>query len=261
MENNNYKKDFVLRMNLTLFLLLKTPIEKAVMFAIFSFSSNGNGRCWAGQRKIAERAGCSASSVVSLKKKWLKQGILEKVGKKKTLGGKSDVLRLSGQWLTTNNQSKKLRLSGQLTSIKRLPRNLKQLNETININTLGLTSKPKRKVSSKRKQKSFPQKDYSLLLEEYQKLKEMTLQGSEFNPVKQTLKTMFLDGRSVDQILAVMRWVGAQGYNDWTIRTVQLKLPEVLPKLGYSQTISKRPRTDLEKKLIEIHKNRGGDQK
>lgn len=125
--------------------------------------------------------------------------------------------------------------------------------------TIRVDKQPKRKkVSSKGKRKGvkFPAKDYTRILGEYQRLKEMKLQGSEYQPVKQTIKTMFMDGRSVEQILAVMRYVAELDYSDWTIRTVKMKLPEVLPKIGFQK--GKPIKDDLTRKLAEIHK--GGEE-
>lgn len=117
-------RQFILRMSLPLFKLLETATEKAIAMSILSFSDNGKGKCWAGQRKIAKRAGCSPGSVSNFKKKWIKKRVFERVGKKKVIGGWSDILRLSGQWLTT---------SGQKQILKRSTSDHKQLKETIKL--------------------------------------------------------------------------------------------------------------------------------
>jgi len=80
-----------------------------------------------------------------------------------------------------------------------------------------------------RKEISYPKDAYVRLIEEYQRLKGIELKGKEFLPVQQTIKSMFMSERTVDEIFECMQWL-AQGdevwKENWTIRTVALKLPE-----------------------------------
>lgn len=115
---------------------------------------------------------------------------------------------------------------------------------------IGLKSQPKRKEIT------FKQELYDPILEEYQKLKGITLQGNEFLPIQQTIKTMFLAGRTPEQIIAVMRHISQKDWVDWTIRTVKIRLPDILPKLGLSQQPN-REQTELEKKLAKAHEGGG----
>ena len=88
-----------------------------------------------------------------------------------------------------------------------------------------------RLVSTKRTDTSFPKDWYKQVIDKYQSLKGITLQGKEFLPVEQTCKTMFLSGRTPDQIIACMEFLnGANSeiYQNWTIRTIFKKLPEYL---------------------------------
>src|SRR5690606_32413720 len=82
-----------------------------------------------------------------------------------------------------------------------------------------------------RKEISYPKDAYVRLIEEYQRLKGIELKGKEFLPVQQTIKSMFMSERTVDEIFECMQWL-AQGdevwKENWTIRTVALKLPELL---------------------------------
>jgi len=81
---------------------------------------------------------------------------------------------------------------------------------------------------TKRKDFSFKKEDYEKVLKEYQRLRGITLQGKEFEPVLQTIKTMFMSKRSVKDIIGCMEWL-AQGSEEWmsgwTIRTVRMKIP------------------------------------
>ena len=88
-----------------------------------------------------------------------------------------------------------------------------------------------------RKSSVFSQKDYDEVLDKYQQLKGIQLQGREFDPVMQNIKTMFMSQRSSKDIIACMEWFadkaeeGGREYDwtkNWTIRTIRLKLPEFL---------------------------------
>ena len=119
-------------------------------------------------------------------------------------------------------------------------------------NTIIGLDKPTKK---KRRKIVFKKEFYNQVLTEYQRLKEMTLQGNEFLPIQQTIKTMFMAGRTPEQIISVMRYISEQDYTDWTIRTVKMKLPEILPKIGYYKEPTKEELDNdpLLKKMIEIH--------
>lgn len=80
--------------------------------------------------------------------------------------------------------------------------------------------------SSKRGKISFKKEDYNLLLKEYEELKGISLQGQEVKPVLQAIKSMFLSGRTTEQILACMQWCASEWPQKWTIGTVQRKIPE-----------------------------------
>lgn len=88
-------------------------------------------------------------------------------------------------------------------------------------------------TKSNRTKSSFPKPDYDTVLVSYQKIKGIELRGPEFDPVMQTIKTMFLSKRTPQDIISCMEWL-AQGSEEWmenwTIRTVKLKLPEFLAK-------------------------------
>lgn len=93
-----------------------------------------------------------------------------------------------------------------------------------------------------RKSFTFSKKDYDEILEKYQQLKGIQLQGKEFEPVMQNIKTMFMSQRSVKDIIACMEWFAEKAETEdreyfwtknWTIKTIRLKLPEFLgQKIG-----------------------------
>lgn len=101
----------------------------------------------------------------------------------------------------------------------------------------------------KRKNISYPKETYKQILDEYQRLKGITLQGNEFQPVQQTIKSMFLDGRTAEQILAVMHWLqdsSAEWTDNWTMRTVRMKLPELVAKIRPKKALSPEAQAFLE---------------
>lgn len=88
-----------------------------------------------------------------------------------------------------------------------------------------------KKYPSKRKLISFNQEDYRRVLKEYQMLKGIELQGEEFNPVRQSIKTMFMSNRTPEEIITFMKWLATSKEiwtKNWTINTVKKKIPEFL---------------------------------
>jgi len=86
-----------------------------------------------------------------------------------------------------------------------------------------------------RKGISFKKEDYTRVLREYQNLKGIKLQGKEFDPVLQAIKTMFVSKRSVEDIIYGMNWLEKskeEWTNNWTINTVKIKLPVILAERG-----------------------------
>ncbi len=150
------QNSFEIRMSVQLFEQLETSTEKAVIMAILSFSNNGKGDCFAGQRQIAARAGCSKGTVTYVIAQLIKKGFLARIGKKKTIGGWTDVLSLSAQSVTAfeaksgkENSSclsgQPLTASGQKQAIKRSTTDRKVLKKDI---YLKKRSRIKQKTSS-----------------------------------------------------------------------------------------------------------------
>lgn len=87
--------------------------------------------------------------------------------------------------------------------------------------------------SNDRKKEKYPKEDYTLVIDKYQELKGIQLQGKEFQPIQQAIKTMFMSGRTPDQIIRVMEWFNNSDEDwtdNWTINTVRMKLPEIIAK-------------------------------
>jgi hypothetical protein len=102
-------------------------------------------------------------------------------------------------------------------------------NDTINNNVNNDNNvKNTRLATPTRKEISFKKEDYNLIIEKYQSLKGIQLKGNEFKPVQQTIKSMFLSGRSAEDIVACMEFLAnnpKECWQNWTINTIFKQLP------------------------------------
>lgn len=106
----------------------------------------------------------------------------------------------------------------------------------------------------------FKKDIYKKILDEYQKLKRITLQGEEFSPHQHYIKLMLKSKRTPTQIIACMRWLTdceEEWALNWQMSTVFKKLPEFMAgKLTENtKTIAgeqKTERTAEENQLIKF---------
>jgi hypothetical protein len=94
---------------------------------------------------------------------------------------------------------------------------------------VGKPTAEKKTRKSKRDDKTFPATDYSTITEAYKTLKGVEPQGDEWLPIQQTIKSMFLDGRTPEQIVGCMKALSEsplEWAQNWTLKTVRMKLPE-----------------------------------
>jgi len=119
----------------------------------------------------------------------------------------------------------KQRCSSKLTGVlaKTNSTTISSLNNNIS-NNIRL-DKP-----TKRKNLKYPKDDYNKIINAYQELKNIKLKGPEFSPIQQAIKTMFMSGRSVKEIIACMEFMAEDDFlkDKWTIRTIRLKIPEFM---------------------------------
>jgi len=98
-----------------------------------------------------------------------------------------------------------------------------------NPNPIHLVGKPTAAKKSKRSTTKYPPEDYTTVTEAYKRLKGVTPQGDEWRPIQQTIKSMFMDGRTIEQIVGFMEALSTsqlEWAQNWTMRTVRMKLPE-----------------------------------
>lgn len=113
-------------------------------------------------------------------------------------------------------------------------------NNTVN-NTIPL-SKDRGLDKPTRDKISYKKEVYDVILKTYQHLREIELQGAEFDPVMQTIKTMLMSRRKPEEIIGCMKWLAASGeewMENWTIRTVRIKLPFYLSKINNKPKVLK----------------------
>ena len=103
-------------------------------------------------------------------------------------------------------------------------------------------------VPAKRQDTSFKQEDYTKVIDAYKKAKEIELQGKEYEPVQQAIKTMFMNGRSVEEIIKAIEWMKDHADYEWTISTVKNKIAEILSRIGYKK---RGPISTNERELLE----------
>jgi len=106
----------------------------------------------------------------------------------------------------------------------------KLITKTIGSHSQKRVVNKKKASRGKRASSTYPKKWYNDCIATYQRLKGIKLQGDEYKPVQQALKTMFMSGRKPDDIIRCMEFLAADKFYRavWTINTVKLKLPEFL---------------------------------
>jgi len=83
----------------------------------------------------------------------------------------------------------------------------------------------------RRADRTFPPEDYRTIEAAYTRITKIEPQGSEWSPIQQAIKTMFMSGRTPEQIIALMEAFeksDAEWTANWKMSTVQSKLPEHL---------------------------------
>ncbi|MCJ7804938.1 helix-turn-helix domain-containing protein [Patescibacteria group bacterium] len=213
-----------------------TADEQALYMQMKRFAGE-SGECFATLETLSEKLGCKEHSVRTNIEKLLKRKWIEKTG---TMPGKTHPInsyRIIDLWeLNVKFYKEKKRASNDdyfkkdkrrepQTTITREPQTTIEEERIIKKN-LPL-EKPK---TSKRKDITFPKETYDKVLVIYQKLKGIKLQGSEFHPIQQQIKSILMSGRKDDDIVKCMDWMSKDDFykHFWTIKTVRSKLPEFL---------------------------------
>lgn len=100
----------------------------------------------------------------------------------------------------------------------------------------------------KRQDVIFKQEDYTKVIDVYKKVKDIQLNGKEYEPLQQAIKTMFMNGRTPDQIIKSIEWLGDNAEYEWTLNTLKSKIPEILSKIGYKP---KKQMSESDLKLLK----------
>lgn len=98
---------------------------------------------------------------------------------------------------------------------------------------------------------SYPAEWYRKNEDDYQRIKGITLEGPEFAPLQQALKSMYMANRTPDQICDLMEAFerSTEGWTDnWTYSTVKTKMAEFVAgklSLGKSSPASSNPHSEI----------------
>lgn len=95
------KNDFVIRIPLKMYLSIGNPTSRDVFMAVYSFTDNGSGECFASQRQIAARSGYSQPTVKEHLPRLVKSGHLKVIGNRSVRGGSIPIYRISDRELIT----------------------------------------------------------------------------------------------------------------------------------------------------------------
>ena len=79
-----------------------------------------------------------------------------------------------------------------------------------------------------RKDIKFLKDDYNEIIEAYKTIKGIDLQGSEYQPLQQAIKTMFMNNRKKEDIISLMHALNnseLDHWQGWTINTVKNQIP------------------------------------
>lgn len=180
------------------------------------FYANRNGECFPSISTMAKKLDISEPTVYKYLKLLEKNRLIRKENRQKE--NKSNIYYL----LKLFNKPYKPALEGHIKSFNT---NKNYINNN-NITSLGSKEPPKRNGIS------FKKELYNKVLKEYQSIKNIALCGNEFKPVQQSIKTMFMSGRTPEQIISCMKFMASDDFYKyhWTIDTVKKKLPEFLSK-------------------------------
>jgi hypothetical protein len=102
-----------------------------------------------------------------------------------------------------------------------------------------------------RKESHYPQEDYNRVIKAYEDAKETKFKGKEYDPLVQSIRTMFFNGHIPDQIIKAIEWMKDNAEYEWTLNTLKNKIPEVLSKIGY------KPKKEMSESDLKLLKGVG----
>jgi len=199
-----------------------------LLYAEIMALSRKNGKCFATNKYLSERLGISERTISRLLKKLRNDALIYlDIRRDKEGTFRNITITYVGDRQVVREGVDKL--SGRGFAQMAIQKRNRQ-SRNIQIDNIG-SSSPNRRDTS------FKKDDYNAVLEAYQRFRGITLQGKEFDPVMQDIKTMFMSKRTKEEIIFFMEWLAEKAASDdkkwvwcknWTIKTVRIKLPEFL---------------------------------
>ena len=83
-------------------------------------------------------------------------------------------------------------------------------------------------TQSKRSTTNFLKEDYNQIIKKYEELKGISFFGTEYLPIQQTIKSMFMDNRKKEDIIALMEFLNKSSlehWQNWNINTIKKQIP------------------------------------
>jgi hypothetical protein len=111
-------------------------------------------------------------------------------------------------------------------------------------------------MSTKRKQTSYPKEWYMQVIDAYEGIKGVKFSGSEYMPLQQECKTMFLNGREVKDIIGCMKAFNST-FPDWTLKTVRMRIAEYVAGRIKDEGADEKYRQEQIKKQEEMKNMKG----
>jgi len=79
--------------------------------------------------------------------------------------------------------------------------------------------------------KKYPKEDYREVIDCYCSVKGLSPMGDEYSILQREIKLMFVNGRSASEICSAIQYIKKANFT-WTLKTVRLKMPEIMAKIG-----------------------------
>ena len=230
--------------------------EQKLLFGRILGLSDRHGYCWASNAWLGNELGLAPGTVSNMLSRLSELGLVKvelvRKGQKKTLRrlyplGLADhsIVEWSGGGTTPSVDG----VVGGTTPSVDGPR--VEVKELQGRNT-GSAVADRQSQKSRRASFKVDRETMTLLVNSYCELKGVKLNGDEYLPVQQAMKSMLMAGHTSEEIIGLMRAFAEsteEWAQSWTFRTVKMKLPEW--KAGKLELNGQRCRRDVRDDVTE----------
>ncbi len=217
-------------------LVENSSATKALLYGLITSLANKDGFCWASNSFLADKLGVKPTTISHYisdleKGGWLHREVDPKEGNKRKIYI-TDKAEGQGGVVLSYNRSCSVSQEGSCSVSQQSNISNSNIKSNNGSEADQDTSKKKKQTgetSQDRNSVKYNQEDYDEILDAYQDIKGVDLNGPEYAPRQQTIKTMFMAGREPEQIISFMEWLDdsdEEWTNNWTLKTVKQKIPE-----------------------------------